>query len=117
MDRERALATGAPDVHPEDRARMLLRLLPVLGDLDSARLASSADLHLRLDHARVADLLGRLDGALDGVGDPTFGYRNPVAGKELLSLVLEQIQDRERLSERRIGPSREAEAADKCKLP
>ena len=76
------------------------------GDLDAAGLAAAADLHLGLDHARIADLLGRLDGGFDGVGDPPFGYGDPVAGEELLSLILEQIQGRERVHER---PIRRAE--------
>ena len=75
----------------------------VLGDLDPARLAAAADQHLRLDHARVADLVRRLDGVVDGVGDPSVGDRHAVAREELLSLVLEQVQGRERLHERRIG--------------
>ena len=71
---------------------VLLRLGPVLGDLDPAGLAASADLHLGLDHAGIADLLRGLDGRIDGVGDPAFGYWNPVAGEELLSLIFEEIQ-------------------------
>ena len=39
---------------------MLQRLVAIVGDLDPAGLAPLADPHLRLDHARVADLLSGL---------------------------------------------------------
>ena len=39
---------------------MLLRLAAILRELDAAGLAAAADLHLRLDHHRVAELLGGL---------------------------------------------------------
>ena len=45
---------------------MLARLVLVLGELDAAGLAAAADLHLRLDDAREADLLGGRDGLVDG---------------------------------------------------
>ena len=44
---------------------MLARLASSCGDLDAAELAAPADLHLRLDRARVADLVGRRDGLID----------------------------------------------------
>jgi hypothetical protein len=81
----------AADVHPEDRLRVLLGLGAVLGDLDAARLAAPADQHLRLDDARIADLVGRRDGVLDGRGRLAGGDRDPVTGEQLLALVLEQI--------------------------
>ena len=56
----------AADVHAEDRAGVLLGLAAVLRDLDAAGLAAAADQHLRLDHARVADLVGGGDRLLDG---------------------------------------------------
>ena len=68
---------------------MLLGLGAVLGDLDAAGLAAAADLHLRLDDAGVADLVGRGDGLLDGGGGGAVGHRHPVAGEELLALVFE----------------------------
>ena len=117
VDGEGPLAARSADVHAEDRIGVLLGLLAVLRDLDPARLAAAADLDLRLDHARVADLLRRLDRGLDGVGDPSIGYGDPVAGEELLSLILEQIQGRESLPERRSRPRGEADAAESCKLP
>ena len=96
---------------------MLLGLGLVGGDLDAARLAAAADLHLGLDHARIADLLGRLHGAFDGVGDPALGNGDPVSGEELLSLILEEIQGRERVHNARSGARRGSAAAETCKLP
>ena len=49
---------------------MLPCLVAVTGELDSARLAAPADLDLRLDHARVADLLRRRHRLLDGANSP-----------------------------------------------
>ena len=68
---------------------MLLGLLAVLGDLDPAGLAAAADLHLRLDHAGVADLVGGGDGLFDGGGGGPVGHGHPVAGEQLLALVFE----------------------------
>ena len=82
----------AADVHAEDRLGVLPRLVAVVGDLDPAGLAALADPHLRLDHARVADLLRGLDGGVDGVGVAAVGHRHAVLGEELLALVLEQVQ-------------------------
>ena len=73
---------------------MLLRLVAVLGDLDAAGLAAAADLHLRLDDAGVADLVGGVDGVVDRSGGLTRGDGNAVAGEELLALVLEKVHER-----------------------
>ena len=66
---------------PRIAAGVLLGLGPVLRDLDPAGLAAAADQHLGLDHARVADLLGGLDGVLDGVGDASVGTGTPWRAK------------------------------------
>jgi hypothetical protein len=79
----------AADVHPEDRLGMGAGLLGVLGDLDPARLAAPADSDLRLDHARIADLLGRRDGVVHGRRVLAAGDRHVVPGEELLALVFE----------------------------
>ena len=68
---------------------MLLGLGAVLGDLDAAGLAAAADLHLRLDDAGIADLVGGGDGLLDGRGRGAAGHRHPVPGEELLALIFE----------------------------
>jgi hypothetical protein len=91
IDAEGPLAVRADDVHAEDRAGVLARLLDVLGDLDPARLAATADQHLGLDRAGVADLLRRGDGGVDGVGDLAAGHGDPVLGEQLLALVLEEV--------------------------
>ena len=70
---------------------MLLGLVAVLRDLDAAGLAAAADLHLRLDHARVADLVGGGDRLVDGPGRRAGGHGDTVAREELLALVLEKV--------------------------
>ena len=75
------------DVHAEDLARDLARLLQRLRGPDAAGLAASSDEDLRLHHAgkgRVRDLL-RLR-RHDAAGD-----RDPVSGEDLLRLVLEEL--------------------------
>jgi hypothetical protein len=81
----------ALDVHAEDRRGVRLGLLAVVGDLDAAGLAAPTDLHLRLDDARVADLVGGGDGLLDRGGRRAGGDRHAVAGKQLLALIFEKI--------------------------
>ena len=75
---------------------MLARLVAVLGELDAAGLAAAADLHLRLDDARVADLVGRLDGLVDRGRRGAGRDGDAVAGEELLALVLEEVHKRRR---------------------
>jgi len=86
------LVDGEPaDVHAEDRGRVLTGLLLVTGELDPARLAPAARQHLRLDHARIAELAGRRDRLGDGGHRASGLKRDPVAGEQLLALVLEEI--------------------------
>ena len=75
----------------------------VLRDLDPARLAAAADLHLRLDDARIPDLVRRRDRLLDGGGGGAGGHRHPVAGEQLLALVLEKVHARRDFSTARVG--------------
>ena len=79
----------AADVHAEDGGRVLARLGLVVRDLDAAELAAPADLHLRLDDARVADRVGRVERLVDGRRRAPLGHRDSVAGEELLALVFE----------------------------
>ena len=78
VDREPA------DVHAEDRLGVLQGLLAIVGDLDPAGLAALADPHLRLDHARIADLLGGLDRVGNGVGVPPLGTGTPCLANSCL---------------------------------
>ena len=66
-------------------------LVGVVGELDAARLAAPADLHLGLDDDRIAGGLGGGDRFVHGVGDVARADRDVVAGEVLLALVLEKI--------------------------
>ena len=79
----------APDVHAKDVLGVLLGLLAGGRDLDPARFAAPADQDLGLDHARIAERLGGLDGLLHGRCRPTLRNGDAVLGEQLLSLVLE----------------------------
>ena len=70
---------------------MLARLARVLGELDPAGLPAAPDLDLGLDHAGVADAVGRGHGLLHTRGHLAGGDGDPVTGEELLALVLEQV--------------------------
>jgi hypothetical protein len=84
----------AADVHPEDRAGVLAHRVGVLGELDPARLAAPADLHLRLDDDRVADARGGGHRLVDGPRRLAGGERDVVALQDLLALVLEKVHRR-----------------------
>jgi len=57
----------------------------------AARLAATADQHLRLDRAGVADPLRRRHRLLDGRGDLAARHGDPVRGEQLLALILEEV--------------------------
>ena len=78
-------------------------LVDVARQLDATGLAPAADQHLRLDHHRVAELLGRGDGLVDREGDVAGRDRDAVAREELLALVLEEVH-RYSLSRRSAQP-------------
>ena len=81
----------ALDVEAEDVAGVEAHLVGVGGQLHAARLAAAADLHLRLDHHRVAGGLGLRDGLVDRVGHPAGRDGNAEAGEVLLALVLVEV--------------------------
>ncbi len=58
---------------PRMFAGVVAHLVGVVGELDAARLAAAADLHLGLDDHRVADPLGGGDGVVDGGRPPRPG--------------------------------------------
>ncbi len=70
---------------------MLARLALVRRELDAARLTAPADQHLRLDHDRIANRVGRPDSILDARDGLTGGNPQSVAGEQLLALILQQI--------------------------
>ena len=83
------------DVHPDDVGGVLAHLVGVVGQLDPARLAATADLDLRLDHDRVLpDAVGRCNGVLDRRDRFALRHRNVEGSEELLSLVLEEVHPR-----------------------
>ena len=78
----------ALDVHAQDVARVHSHLLGGIRELDAARLATPADLHLGLHHHGVAEPFGRVLGLVHGVGDLSGRYGDAVAREVLLALVL-----------------------------
>src|SRR6185437_15215817 len=61
------------------------------GKLDATSLAAAADLDLRLDHHRTADLFGDGLGALGGLGHPARGAGHVVLGEKFLGLIFEKV--------------------------
>ena len=68
------------------------RFVGVVGDLDAACFAASADLHLRLDDDRIADLVSGGDRFVDRIRGFPGWHGNVEAGKILFALILKQIQ-------------------------
>jgi hypothetical protein len=81
----------AADVHAQNGLGMPLGLGALVGQLDASRLAAPADLHLRLDDDRIAEILGGLDGFGYRRGVSAVGHRNPAFPEQLLALVFEEI--------------------------
>ena len=81
----------ALDVHAEDVAGVHAHLVGVVGQLDAAGLAATADLHLRLDDDRVAGRIGLARPPRRRCRDAARRHRDVVAGEVLLALVLEQV--------------------------
>jgi hypothetical protein len=79
----------AADVHAENGVRVLLGLRAVVGELDPAGLAASADQHLSLDHDGISERVGSLDGLLHGGCGTALRNRDAVLGEKLLSLIFE----------------------------
>ena len=89
------LAHDVPaDVEPEDRARLLLRVRRVVGELDAAGLAAPAGEHLGLDDDRAAELHRRGPRLLRRGREPAVGDGDAEAAEELLPLVLVEIHRR-----------------------
>jgi hypothetical protein len=70
---------------------MTLGLSPVAGHLDPARLTTAADLHLRLDPHREAELLRCLQRLGNRGRVAAVGHRHPALSEPLLALVFEEI--------------------------
>ncbi len=85
----------ALDVHAEDLAGLLGRVVRAAGELDATRLAAAADLDLRLDdhHTRLTaeELLRAGAGLLRGGGDDAAEHGNAVLLEDVTCLVLEQV--------------------------
>ena len=73
---------------------MLLGRSRVGGELDPARLAAPADLHLGLDHDRVAELVGGFYSFFHGGRVATVRHGDSVLGEELFALVFEKVHSR-----------------------
>src|SRR3954462_14393672 len=65
--------------------------------ISTCRLPTAAERHLRRDDDGVADLVGGGERLVDGRRGRARGDRHAVALEELLSLVLEQVQERRRI--------------------
>ena len=68
---------------------MLAHLVGVVGELHAAGLASTADVHLGLDHDGVAHGLGGLDRLGHRVDRASIGHGDAERGEELLALEFE----------------------------
>ena len=68
-----------------------------VGELDAARLATTADKHLRLDDDGPAEFLRRLARFRRRGRQPPLRHGDADAGEELLSLVLVEIHGRARV--------------------
>ncbi len=89
MNREGSLAVRADDVHPEDGIGMCPGFVLILGDLDPAGLATTADQDLGLDHAGIADAVGRGHRRVDVCSGFALGDGDARLGEELLALKFE----------------------------
>ena len=79
------------DVETEDRLGGGFSLIRRLGDLDAARFAATAGLHLRLDHGDAAELLGGCARLGGGVGDDAGEHGHAVLLEQIAGLVFEEI--------------------------
>ena len=89
----------ALDVHAQDVGGVQSGLGGVIGQLDAAGLATTTDLHLRLDDDRVPGHLCGGDGLVDGVRHVAGADGNVVTGEVLLALILEQVHTPSPLSD------------------
>ena len=81
----------ALDVHAQDVGGVQAGLVGGVGQLDAAGLAPPADLHLGLDHDRIAEPVGGGDGVVDGLDGLAGGDGHAEARQQLLALVLEEV--------------------------
>src|SRR5207248_5027456 len=77
------------DVHAENLLGLGRRVLGIVGELDTAGLAATADPDLRLDDDAAAELGGNRAGLVRRARDAAFRNSDAVACEQLLRLVLE----------------------------
>ena len=82
----------ALDVEAEDGFGVRAAFIGVRGELDAAGLAAPADLHLRFDDDRVADLVGGRDRGVDRLHCLARRHGDAVAREQLLALILVEVQ-------------------------
>lgn len=80
-----ALHDVALDAHADDVSGVRAHLVFVVGQLDAARLAATADLHLRFHDDWIADALCDRERLVDGVCDVARRHRNAELGEVLLA--------------------------------
>jgi len=85
----------ALDVHAQDLAGLVVRLVRAVGELDTACLTPAAGLDLGLNHDEGRAIGGeaRRDLAclFRGGGDPAALYGYPVLGEQFFRLILKQV--------------------------
>ena len=82
----------ALDVHAQDLARLLVRLIGRRSQFHAARLAPAADVNLCLDHHPSSQLFRDTPGFFRGSGHLFPWDRHPVPGEDALRLVFVYIQ-------------------------
>src|SRR6185369_2212268 len=99
IDALHQLALGAglvgDEVHADHAARIVAHLVEGFGDLDPTAFAAAAGMDLRLhDPDLAAQLLGRLDRLVRGIGDLTRKDADAEFGEQSLRLILVDVHVR-----------------------
>ena len=83
----------ALNVHAQNVSGMCAHFVSIVCQLDAASFAASTHLHLCFHNNWISSCFGCGNCLIDGDGDVTFRYRNVVARKVLLALILKKIHE------------------------